>query len=156
MIADAMGAEIAYLPNRGEAEGKRPDRPQRPVPGARPEPDHPVGGCWRRARMSLSHRHRADPTKIIARSVASGMEPRPTSLTSSPGGCSPHPGWPIGPWPGKGQESRLRPTARCCADRDPSRAPPARSGHPADPAGRRRRDQDIRSSHFADRTASGL
>ena len=49
LISDITGADIAYLPNpRQGGRGERADRPQRPVPRARPRANHAVRGPARR------------------------------------------------------------------------------------------------------------
>jgi UDP-sulfoquinovose synthase len=88
MIADAMGAEIAYLPNpRREAEENdlivRND--QFLALGLNPT-TLSEGLLEEGKEVAYRYRHRADPTKIIARSVwQSGMETSPDLMTELPG-----------------------------------------------------------------------
>src|SRR6185312_11252863 len=87
MIADAMGAEIAYLPNpRREAEENdlivRND--QFLALGLNPT-TLSEGLLEEGKEIAYRYRHRADPTKIIARSVwQSGMETSPDLMTEVP------------------------------------------------------------------------
>ena len=87
MIADAMGAEIAYLPNpRREAEENdlivRND--QFLALGLNPT-TLSEGLLEEGKEVAYRYRHRADPTKIIARSVwQSGMETSPDLMTELP------------------------------------------------------------------------
>src|SRR6266705_4749854 len=87
MIADAMGAEIAYLPNpRQEAEENdlivRND--QFLALGLNPT-TLSEGLLEEGKEVAFRYRHRADPTKIIARSVwQSGMETSPDLMTELP------------------------------------------------------------------------
>jgi UDP-sulfoquinovose synthase len=87
MIADAMGAEIAYLPNpRREAEENdlivRND--QFLALGLNPT-TLSEGLLEEGKEVAFRYRHRADPTKIIARSVwQSGMETSPDLMTELP------------------------------------------------------------------------
>ena len=88
MIADAMGAEIAYLPNpRREAEENdlivRND--QFLALGLNPT-TLSEGLLEEGKEVAYRYRYRADPTKIIARSVwQSGMETSPDLMTELPG-----------------------------------------------------------------------
>ncbi len=87
MIADAMGAEIAYLPNpRREAEENdlivRND--QFLALGLNPT-TLSEGLLEEGKEVAYRYRHRADPTKIIARSVwQAGMETSPDLMTEVP------------------------------------------------------------------------
>jgi UDP-sulfoquinovose synthase len=87
MIADAMGAEIAYLPNpRREAEENdlivRND--QFLALGLNPT-TLSEGLLEEGKEVAYRYRQRADPTKIIARSVwQSGMETSPDLMTELP------------------------------------------------------------------------
>src|SRR6266516_1454447 len=87
MIADAMGAEIAYLPNpRREAEENdlivRND--QFLALGLNPT-TLSEGLLEEGKEVAYRYLHRADPTKIIARSVwQSGMETSPDLMTELP------------------------------------------------------------------------
>jgi UDP-sulfoquinovose synthase len=88
MIADAMGAEIAYLPNpRREAEENdlivRND--QFLALGLNPT-TLSEGLLEEGKEVAYRYHHRADPTKIIARSVwQAGMETSPDLMTELPG-----------------------------------------------------------------------
>ena len=87
MIADVMGAEIAYLPNpRREAEENDLIVRNDQFLALGLNPTTLSEGLLDEGREVAAHyRHRADPTKIIARSVwQSGMETSPDLMTEVP------------------------------------------------------------------------
>jgi UDP-sulfoquinovose synthase len=88
MIADVMGAEIAYLPNpRREAEENELIVRNDQFLALGLNPTTLSEGLLEEGR-EVAHRYRycADPTKIIARSVwQAGMETSPDLMTEVPG-----------------------------------------------------------------------
>ena len=87
MIADAMGAEIAYLPNpRREAEENDLIVRNDQFLALGLNPTTLSEGLLEEGRdVAYRYRYRADPTKIIARSVwQSGMETSPDLMTEVP------------------------------------------------------------------------
>jgi UDP-sulfoquinovose synthase len=87
MIADVMGAEIAYLPNpRREAEENELIVRNDQFLALGLNPTTLSEGLLDEGREVAAHyRHRADPTKIIARSVwQAGMETSPDLMTEVP------------------------------------------------------------------------
>ena len=87
MIADAMGAEIAYLPNpRREAEENELIVRNDQFLALGLNPTTLSEGLLEEGKeVAYRYRHRADPTKIIARSVwQSGMETSPDLMTELP------------------------------------------------------------------------
>jgi UDP-sulfoquinovose synthase len=88
MIADAMGAEIAYLPNpRREAEENDLVVRNEQFLALGLNPTTLSEGLLEEGRdIAYRYRHRADPTKIIARSVwRAGMETSADLMTGVPG-----------------------------------------------------------------------
>ena len=87
MIADAMGAEIAYLPNpRREAEENDLIVRNDQFLALGLNPTTLSEGLLEEGKdIAYRYRYRADPTKIIARSVwQSGMETSPDLMTEVP------------------------------------------------------------------------
>jgi UDP-sulfoquinovose synthase len=87
MIADVMGAEIAYLPNpRREAEENELIVRNDQFLALGLNPTTLSEGLLEEGREVAAHyRNRADPTKIIARSVwQAGMETSPDLMTEVP------------------------------------------------------------------------
>ena len=87
MIADTMGAEIAYLPNpRREAEENELIVQNDQFLALGLNPTTLSDGLLEEGRdVAARYKHRADPTKIIARSVwRAGMETADDLLTELP------------------------------------------------------------------------
>jgi UDP-sulfoquinovose synthase len=87
MIADAMGAEIAYLPNpRREAEENDLVVRNERFLALGLNPTTLSEGLLEEGKdVAYRYRHRADPTKIIARSVwRAGMETSDDLMTELP------------------------------------------------------------------------
>jgi UDP-sulfoquinovose synthase len=87
MIADAMGADIAYLPNpRREAEENDLVVTNEQFLALGLNPTTLSEGLLEEGReVAYRYRHRADPTKIIARSVwKAGMETADDLMTEVP------------------------------------------------------------------------